>query len=186
MQRRFNLTHHWLDKKLESGARQVALRLSRRSFITKLGALLVGTASFPLLPISRVAAQTADLTFEDSPDLTGDAADPKSCDYWRHCAIDGFISSCCGGTTTSCPPGTEMSAVSWIGTCTNPADGHKYLISYNDCCGKSPCGRCHCNENESDRPIYVTPKSNDVNWCMAAKNHQYNSTVALVLGIAEE
>ncbi len=39
--------------------------------------------------------------------------------------------------TGQCPPGTEMSLVTWIGTCQNPADGKHYAISYNDCCGKS-------------------------------------------------
>ena len=53
-----------------------------------------------------------------------------------------------------CPPGTEMSPVTWIGTCRNPADGKDYIISYNDCCGKSFCGRCSCNRNEGDRPDY--------------------------------
>jgi hypothetical protein len=31
----------------------------------------------------------------------------------------------------TCPPGTEMSPITWIGTCTNPADGRAYVISYN-------------------------------------------------------
>ena len=47
-----------------------------------------------------------------------------------------------------CPPGTDMSPVTWIGTCHNPGDGKDYVISYNDCCGKSSCGRCFCNRNE--------------------------------------
>ena len=49
-----------------------------------------------------------------------------------------------------CPPGTDMSPVTWIGTCHNPSDGKDYVISYNDCCGKSSCGRCFCNRNERD------------------------------------
>ena len=81
--------------------------------------------------------------------------DPLSCDYWRHCAIDGYLCGCCGGSVNSCPPGTEISPVSWIGTCTNPVDGNNYVISYNDCCGKSTCGRCFCNTNEGDKPVYI-------------------------------
>ena len=42
----------------------------------------------------------------------------------------------------------------------NPADGRKYIISYNDCCGKSSCGACLCNRNEGDRPVYITGKAN--------------------------
>ena len=60
----------------------------------------------------------------------------SSCDYWRHCAIDGFLCACCGGSQSTCPPGTEMSPVTWIGTCRNPGDGKDYMISYNDCCGR--------------------------------------------------
>src|SRR4030042_602440 len=77
----------------------------------------------------------------------------------------GFL-ACCGGTHTSCPPGTEMSRVTWIGTCRHPVDGKDYIVSYNDCCGNSFCGRCMCNRNEGDRPVYIAGKSNDINWCM--------------------
>lgn len=175
---------NWLDRSFDAGARRIARRTSRRSFLTRLGAFIFGTAAIPLLPLSRVAAQRAAAGFEE-PEIEGNAGDPMSCEYWRHCSIDGFLSSCCGGTATSCPPGTEMSAVTWIGTCRNPADGRQYLISYNDCCGKSACGQCLCNNNEGDKPVYVTPQSNDINWCLAQSSTAYNSTVALVLGVAD-
>ena len=42
----------------------------------------------------------------------------------------------------------EPVPLTWIGTCLNPADGVHYIISYNDCCGKTSCGRCLCNRNE--------------------------------------
>ena len=175
---------NWFDRGFEASARRLAGRTSRRSFLTQLGTLIFGAASIPLLPLSRVAAQAADAGFKE-PAIEGDAGDPMSCDYWRYCSIDGFMSSCCGGTATSCPPGTQMSAVTWIGTCRNPADGRHYLISYNDCCGKGGCGQCFCNKNEQDKPAYVTAQSNDINWCLANSSTAYNSTVALVLGIAE-
>lgn len=178
------LERNWLDRGFEAGARHIARRTSRRSFLTRLGTLIFGAASIPLLPLSRVAAQAADAGFEE-PEIEGDAGDPTSCDYWRYCSIDGFMSSCCGGTATSCPPGTEMSAVTWIGTCRSPADGRQYLISYNDCCGKPVCGQCLCNNNEADKPVYVTAQSNDINWCLANPTTAYNSTVALVLGVAD-
>ena len=131
---------NWLDRRLEMGARYLARHTSRRSFLTQLGTFLVGAATIPLLPLSRAAAQAADAGFKD-PEIEGGAGDPQSCEYWRYCSIDGFMSSCCGGSATSCPPGTEMSAVTWIGTCRNPADERAYLISYNDCCGQVACGQ---------------------------------------------
>ena len=62
-----------------------------------------------------------------------------------------------------------MSPLTWIGTCRNPVDGKHYVISYNDCCGKNACGRCFCHRNEGDKPVYVPPKSNDIDWCMGQR-----------------
>lgn len=169
-----------LDGWLEAASRRLARTTSRRGFLGRVGTALVGAAAFPLLPVARAAAQ------DSKRPAAPESGDPASCDYWRYCAIDGFLSSCCGGTHTSCPPGTQMSTVTWIGTCRNPVDGQDYLISYNDCCGNSYCGRCFCNRNEDDRPVYQPGKSNDINWCMGTPATSYNSTVALVLGVATE
>jgi methylamine dehydrogenase light chain len=120
------------------------------------------------------------------PDPNTPIGDPENCQYWRYCAVDGFLSACCGGTATTCPPGTEMSMVTWLGTCRNPEDGKDYVISYNDCCGKSLCGRCTCMRHEGDRPVYYPARSNDINWCMGRAGVIYNSTVAIVVGVATE
>ena len=170
-----------LDRWLERSARALARRTSRRSFLTRLGHLLLGVTAFPLLPVARVGAA------DDPPDdaaQSGPLGDPGSCEYWRHCAIDGFLCSCCGGSHTACPPGTEMAAVTWIGTCQNPIDGRDYIISYNDCCGKGFCGRCLCNRNEGEKPVYIVPKNNDINWCVGAKSTAYHCSTAIVLGVA--
>lgn len=186
-----------LDRLVEAATRRAARGLSRRHLLARLGAALVGGAALPLLPVSRVLAggAAADperggpapegrLPAPDEQALEGPAGDPKSCDYWRHCAIDGFLCSCCGGSHTACPPGTTMAPVTWIGTCRNPADGRDYIISYNDCCGKDYCGRCLCNRNEGDRPIYLPQKANDLNWCVAAESTVYHCSTAIVLGVA--
>ena len=149
----------WIDAWCESEARDVARRSGRRSFLARLGALLFGAGSLPLLPVARAArAQTGSETGARLPapvePAKGPESDPKRCEYWRHCAIDGFLCACCGGSATQCPPGTEPAPVTWVGTCRNPADGRDYLISYNDCCGKNLCGRCRCNRNEGERPEY--------------------------------
>ena len=179
-----------IDRWLEDAARRVALRASRRGFLARLGTVLVGSAAFPLLPVARAAsARESDPPRAPAPDesgLTGKLADPASCEYWRHCAIDGLLCSCCGGSQNACPPGTEMSRVTWIGTCRNPGDGKDYIISYNDCCGKDFCGRCQCNRNEGERPLYVTARNNDIVWCFGTASTAYHCSTALVLGVATE
>ncbi|NRA52776.1 MAG: methylamine dehydrogenase (amicyanin) light chain [Gammaproteobacteria bacterium] len=180
-----------LDKRVENSARKVAQLSSRRSFITKLGVGLVGVSSIPLLPVAKAAGSSG--ASGGYPGVAGqttgndnDPGDPTSCDYWRHCAIDGFLCSCCGGTTSSCPPGTEMSPITWIGTCLNPADGKHYIISYNDCCGKTSCGRCLCNRNENDKPMYRVYANNDTNWCIGSSSETYVCSTAVILGLAAD
>jgi methylamine dehydrogenase light chain len=168
---------NWLDHLVERCTRRIAQSTSRRSFLTRLGTALVGGAALPLLPVARAAAGQAGGT-------DADPGDPTQCDYWRNCAIDGYLCACCGGTTSSCPPGTEMSAITWIGTCRNPADGKDYIISYNDCCGKTSCGTCLCQRNESDRPVYRPHTANDYNWCIGTKSAVYHCTVTVNIGLA--
>ncbi len=169
----------FIDQLFEKSARTVAQRSSRRGLLKGLGAALVGAASIPLLPVARAA---------DNKKLPQDAeaGDPTSCDYWRYCAVDGFLCSCCGGSYNTCPPGTEMSPITWIGTCRNPVDGRNYVISYNDCCGKTQCGTCLCQRDEGDRPIYRPDKSNDINWCLGSKSSVYHCSTAVVVGLAFE
>ena len=169
---------NWLDKLMEGSARRVAQRSSRRGLLRGLGSALVGTAALPLLPVARASAADA------APGMPADPGDPASCDYWRYCSIDGFLCSCCGGSQNECPPGTEMSPITWIGTCLNPADGKHYIISYNDCCGKSSCGNCLCNANTIDRPVYRPDLSNDMNWCLGTKSAIYNCSTAIIVGLA--
>ena len=175
-----------IDRWFARTARRLAQRTSRRSFLARFGVAIAGGAALPLLPVARPAGAAPREPAPGEPDPTSPEGDPNACTYWRYCAVDGFLSSCCGGTHTSCPPGTEMSAITWLGTCRNPADGKDYVISYNDCCGKDICGRCLCQRNEGDKPVYYTHKSNDINWCMGTESSIYNSTVAVVVGVATE
>jgi methylamine dehydrogenase light chain len=173
----------WLDSVAERSTRALSQRTSRRSVLGSLGAMLLGASALPLLPVAR-GARAAEGSGNSTPDGVND---PSSCDYWRHCAIDGFACSCCGGSQNTCPPGTEMSLVTWVGTCHNPADGKNYAISYNDCCGKSACGRCLCNRNERDTPLYVPFQSNDYNWCSGSSkaNIPYHCSTARIVGEAK-
>jgi methylamine dehydrogenase light chain len=176
------------DALFERSSRNLARRTGRRDFLGRIGALLVGGATLPLLPIARASAdsKTSARVPAPSEDIPGPPGDETSCDYWRHCAIDGSLCACCGGSAISCPPGTEVTPVTWVGTCRNPADGKDYLISYNDCCGKSLCGRCVCNRNEGERPEYHWYRNNDINWCAGATSAVYNCSIAVVIGQATE
>lgn len=177
-----------IDELSESAVRGIARRTSRRGFIARLGSVLGGAAAIPLLPVARARASDGERpAAPDDAALSGSAGDPTSCDYWRHCAIDGYLCACCGGSATACPPGTVASPITWVGTCRNPADGMDYIISYNDCCGKSGCGRCYCNRNEGDKPVHNPPLSNDINWCAGSTGDiAYHCSLAVVLGVATE
>lgn len=179
-----------VDSGFERVARALARATGRRHFLARLAHMALaaaGLASFPLLPVARGQSAPArgDAPPPDSA-IDGPEGDPQRCEYWRHCAIDGFACACCGGSADACPPGSEMSPVTWIGTCRNPVDGHHYVISYNDCCGKGFCGRCMCNRNEGDRPDYHWVRSNDINWCAGARSQAYHCSVAIVVKRADE
>lgn len=171
----------WFDKLSERSTRGLAQRISRRNWLTALGVVLVGGSSLPLLPVARAAASSQPKAAD-----VAESGDPLSCDYWRYCAIDGFLCGCCGGSVNSCPPGTQMSPITWIGTCRNPADDTNYVISYNDCCGKTACGHCMCNRNEGDRPMYRPDKSNDINWCLGTESSLYHCSTAVLIGLSLE
>ncbi|HVY81364.1 MAG TPA: methylamine dehydrogenase light chain [Steroidobacteraceae bacterium] len=172
----------WFDEWIEDSARAIARRSGRRSFIAKLSATLFGAATLPLLPIAR-GAETPAQPAEGTPN---DPGDPTTCEYWRYCGIDGYLCSCCGGSHTSCPPGSTPAPVTWVGTCHNPAENRDYVVSYNDCCGKTSCGRCLCNRNEGDLPLYAPFLSNDYNWCVGSKTDiAYHCTVSRIVGLAK-
>ncbi len=173
-----------LDNWTEQAARGIARRSSRRGWLKALGAVVAGAGAMPLLPMAR--AGTAAAPANAGASSIPEDGDPLSCDYWRYCAIDGFLCGCCGGSPASCPPGTEMSPITWIGTCHNPADGRNYVISYNDCCGRSGCGQCLCTRNEGDRPMYRPQANNDLNWCLGTESAVYHCSTAIVIGLALE
>src|SRR5712671_1380215 len=118
-----------IDHLAEKMLRGFASRTSRRSMFSVLGGFLAGAATLPLLPVVRAGEgdsgpNSDPNSGETAPQSTGnpqDPGDPTKCDYWRYCAVDGSLCTCYGGTVNSCPPGTEVSPITWIGTCRNPA-----------------------------------------------------------------
>jgi methylamine dehydrogenase light chain len=163
-----------LDRKTGEHSRQLARQTSRRSFLGRLGTGIVGMSALPLLPVLRAFGA----------DEVDELGDPKSCDYWRYCAVSGTLCACCGGTLTSCPPGAELSPITWVGTCHNPADDRDYLISYNDCCGKAVCSRCDCHRTEREKPLYSPSRHASITWCFGTESRSYHCTMALVIGEA--
>ena len=172
----------WLDETINQSSRSLAQQSSRRGFLGKLGGYIVGASLLPLLPVARVFAQ--EQADKNNIGEILEMGDDQSCDYWRYCALGGTLCTCCGGTTSQCPPGAEPSPISWVGTCKNPVDGKDYLISYNDCCGKATCARCFCHRAERDLPVYSPAKANDILWCFGTESQTYHCTVAAVIGEA--
>ena len=164
-----------IDRVSEKLARRSAQAMGRRSALATLGGFIIGGTVLPMLPFDRSGGRAMAAERD-----TGD----ETCEYWRYCALDGFLCTCCGGNLHSCPPGAEASKVSWVGTCQHPGDGKSYLISYNDCCGKTACNSCLCNYNMRERPGYRMGIHNDINWCMANNQNMYHCTVAAVVGEA--
>ncbi len=165
-----------MDKLVEQLTRGIAQRSSRRSFLARLGRALAGGIVLPLLPIDRIAGQA-------QAALAKRINDEKSCDYWKFCAIDGYLCSCCGGGPHQCPPGATPSLTSWVGTCRHPGDGKDYIVSYRDCCGKAGCGRCLCSNTEGEMPIYRTQLNSDLVWCFGAPTMVYHCSTAEIVGV---
>src|SRR5205814_6343220 len=67
-----------IDARVERLARDMAQRVSRRSFIGSVGALMFGAASVPLLPVARGESPA-----RASPGTGADPGDPQTCEYWR-------------------------------------------------------------------------------------------------------
>ena len=177
----FDKITDWMDRMTEASVRGVASTTGRRSFLARAGLGLVGAAVLPVLPFDRTFGGAGGMALAATAD-----GDEFSCDYWRYCALDGNLCNSCGGTLTQCPPGSEGSKVSWVGTCRNPTDGKDYLVSYNDCCGRAECDNApFCNANQGERPGYRMGLHNDINWCMANASQGYHCTVAVLVGIAE-
>ncbi len=179
------------DSKIEKLARTTASKTGRRSFIGRLGGFLAGSALLPLLPVDRRSRLGGEVQAATTGNLSRSGfkpqdKDPKACDYWRHCTIDGNLCDCCGGTLTSCPPGSSLSPSSWVASCFNPGDQQTYLIAYRDCCGKQTCGRCNCVNTQGELPVYRPEFNNDIVWCFGAENDAmtYHCTISPIVGKA--
>src|SRR5262249_7468528 len=171
------------DALVEETSRSLACRLGRRAFLARLGAVIAGSA-LPLLPVQRGVAAPVATSRKDFAS-NAQTKDDTACNYWRYCGIDGALCSCCGGSTTSCPPGTAASPSSWVGSCRNPDTGKTYLVAYRDCCGKDSCNRCLCGNTEGESPAYRPQLNSDIVWCFGAPNMSYHCSSAAIIGEVE-
>jgi len=174
-----------LDRVFERMSRAAANHTSRRSFLARLGSFLVGAAVLPILPVDRTGRmKEAHAATAESFAKAAQTDDPTQCNYWRYCAIDGYMCSCCGGGPSTCPAGTQPSPTSWVGSCINPDDGKTYLIAYRDCCGRDSCARCACLHTVGEMPIYRPQLNNDIIWCFGAPSMVYHCSSAALIGEA--
>jgi methylamine dehydrogenase light chain len=172
-----------LDKLSERLTRRLAGHTSRRGFLARVGAAVAAVPLFPLLPVERTARAATAAPTDFSK--TAQTKDDTQCNYWRYCAVDGSLCTCCGGGVHTCPPGSTPSPTSWVGTCVNPEDGKSYLISYRDCCGVGPCGQCYCDNTDRETPIYRPQGNNDIIWCFGTSSMEYHCSTAALVGLAE-
>ena len=89
-----------IDRWVERATRQLARRTGRRGFLSRIGTILAGGAMLPLLPVARGFGAVPYNASGQDADLDGPEGDPTKCEYWRHCSIDGFLCSCCGGSVS--------------------------------------------------------------------------------------
>ena len=173
-----------LDRIGERLTRTAASRISRRSLMARFGTGFLAAAAVPVLPMSR-KAHAQDYTPTPAGETfakTAQTEDNTACNYWRYCASDGYLCSCCGGGPATCPPGTSPSPTSWVGSCINPDDGKTYLIAYRDCCGKDSCAKCACLGLEGEMPVYRPQLNNDIIWCFGASSMVYHCSSAAIIG----
>jgi methylamine dehydrogenase light chain len=175
------------DTITETLARRLAGGTSRRSLLARIGLSLAAAPVFPLLPVSRARAAKPDPLIESRTAFarTAQTQDDTKCDYWRYCAIDGDLCSCCGGGIHTCPPGTQPSPTSWVGTCINPDNGKAWLIAYRDCCGTTVCGQCQCDSTDRETQSYRPQTNNDIIWCFGLSSMTYHCSTAVLVGEAQ-
>jgi methylamine dehydrogenase light chain len=65
-------------------------------------------------------------------------------------------------------------------------DGKDYLISYNDCCGKTACGRCLCNTNLGERPAiaWACTTTSTGAWPTTSST-MFHCTTSVIVGLAQ-
>ena len=172
----------WLDVFAENSARALARRTSRRNVLAGLGSFLLGAAAVPLLPVARGAETKRGRAMRPMriPAIRCPATTGGTAPSTGSSAAVAAARNRCARRARTCPRSLGSAPA------TTPATAIEYVISYNDCCGKSSCGRCFCNRNEGDSPLFQPGKSNDYNWCSgnSKANIPYHCSTARIVGVA--
>lgn len=137
-----------------------AHRISRRSFLTSLGKLMLASAGASILD-----TLPADRRVQAHSDW--------NCTDWKWCNMNGYPCACRGGSNTTCPDDDcNWGGNPWTGCCWNPSDGCWYTISYYDCCGTCSASPATCDCGDPDQ---WTQK----NWCDSQPSSAYKCTLAV-------
>ena len=172
----------FIDRIIEALADVLARNVSPQGGLAWVGSQMAGVRAFTHLPVDRrshenhlhLFAKKKDSSrgegrgtqeYERAPNfppLEGVTDAAISCSESRYCWIHGRPCACCGGSDTSCPPGTVLGSY-WSYCCS------RRLIYYYDCCGGTvncPSGCPFCNN------------SSEPNWCGGAGGNRYVCTQA--------
>ena len=176
------------DSWFERSARGVAQHSSRRSAMAKLGKVLVGSAMLPLLPSiaprmrpMRHRARRLRPAARDGGKRRSDELRLLEILRDRRLAVQLLRRH-----VEQLPTGHDAFADHVDRHVPQSARRFDYIVSYNDCCGKTSCGKCFCNRNEREKPLYKLSLNNDINWCMANGNSNYHCSVSVLLGAAKQ
>jgi hypothetical protein len=153
-----------LSERVGSATAWVSQRISRRSFIGRLGGTLAGAA---------VGGVVGQLIIVDGRHKAAQAY-TGNCGDWENCGMYGRMCKNCGGNAanTVCPDGTYYSGGCWSKCC---SDGAKTptnrIFYYCDCCGNG-CNSGWCLRHPDPQPF----------WGCGGGN--YRCTITLPSGIA--
>lgn len=145
-----------VDDIFKQVSERLAQRVSRRSFLERLGRFLIlpAAGALPLLPVNRAVAAPTVGPCTNCGCPSGTNNDPTSCQYWKYVGISGYPCINCGGGDSSCPSGSTPGGC-WSQTVRDCA-GRNHLIYYKDCCktlprltGSGNCRKCGGGDGES-------------------------------------